>query len=273
MVLIPGGSFQMGNPFGDGNENEVPVHQVYVDAFYMDAYELTNVQYKAFVEATGHIPPVRGDRWYRSVPESYFAESPAYPVAAVTWLDAIQYCNWRSRQEGLEICYDEDTWGECDFSKEGYRLPTEAEWEYAARGGLEGKRYPWGDEDPFGRANYGGLDNSGEYHPEMLPFSYETSWRGPTPVGTYAPNGYGLYDMVGNVGEWCHDWYDEEYYRQSPDVNPTGPATYSGSASADRVHRGGNWWWGAFGCSGRSHADLRAHSAFRGFRCVRRAEY
>ena len=180
MVLIPAGEFQMGDSL-DGMNNALPVHTVYLDAFYMDIYEVTTAQYQKFMEATGY------RFWYM---EDIY-DAPEKPVVGVSWFDAVAYAGWA-----------------------GKRLPTEAEWEKAARGGLSGKRYPWGDEISHDDAS--GAD-------------------GTSPVGSFAPNGYGLYDMAGNVWEWCADWYDADYYSSSPKRNPAGP-----SSGKRRVLRGGS---------------------------------
>ena len=185
MVLIPAGSFDMGS--GESSD-EQPVHTVYVDAFYMDEYEVTNAQYRKFMSATGHREPRYWD-------DSDYNQ-PNQPVVGVDWNDAVAYARWAGR-----------------------RLPTEAEWEYAARGGLSGRKYPWGDPISTSQANYG--SNVGK----------------PVPVGSYSANGYGLYDMAGNVYEWCSDWYDEDYYSSSPSRNPQGP-----SSGSYRVLRGGSWF-------------------------------
>ena len=185
MVLIPAGSFDMGS--GESSD-EQPVHTVYVDAFYMDEYEVTNAQYWKFMSATGHREPRYWD-------DSDYNQ-PNQPVVGVDWNDAVAYARWAGR-----------------------RLPTEAEWEYAARGGLSGRKYPWGDPISTSQANYG--SNVGK----------------PVPVGSYSANGYGLYDMAGNVYEWCSDWYDEDYYSSSPSRNPQGP-----SSGSTRVLRGGSWY-------------------------------
>jgi formylglycine-generating enzyme required for sulfatase activity len=179
-----------------------------------------------------------------------------HPAYFVTWYECVKWCNARSQKEGLTPCY---TVGgatyktgasapTCNWSANGYRLPTEAEWEKAARGGASGRRFPWSDTDTIqhSRANY--------YSSNA--FSYDTSpTRGfhPTyndgttpytsPVGSFAANGYGLYDMAGNVYEWCWDWYSESYYSSSPGSNPGGPA--SGS---NRGFRGGSWDAGADSC-------------------------
>ena len=135
-------------------------------------------------------------------------------MADVTWYGAAAYCNWRSQEEGYQQCYNLSTW-ECDFSKNGYRLPTEAEWEYAARGGEHKPyyRYPRSNSIDGSEANYW---SSGD--------PYETgSYPWTTPVDYYPANGYGLYDMAGNVWDWCNDWYSDTYYSSSPYNNPTGP--------------------------------------------------
>ena len=222
MVLIPAGTFQMGSPTGD--VDEVPVHTVELDAFYIDQHEVTNAEYQAFVAATGH-PPPRGIGYtavYELLKNDYEPwndpgfNHPDQPVTTVTWFDATAYCEWV-----------------------GKRLPTEAEWEKAARGGLEGARYPWGDTEP---------DNtSANFADSQTKFE----WRSPdvndgflftAPVGTFPPNGYGLFDMAGNVWEWCADWYSPTYYSdvqgaESPPRNPTGPDT-----GERRVLRGGTWY-------------------------------
>ena len=222
MGLIPAGTFQMGSTTGD--VDEVPVHTVELDAFYIDQHEVTNAKYQTFVAATGH-PPPRGIGYtavYELLKNDYEPwndpgfNHPDQPVTTVTWFDATAYCEWV-----------------------GKRLPTEAEWEKAARGGLEGTRYPWGDTEP---------DNTSANFADS---QTEFEWRSPdvndgflftAPVGTFPPNGYGLFDMAGNVWEWCADWYSPTYYSdvqgaESPPRNPTGPDT-----GERRVLRGGTWY-------------------------------
>jgi formylglycine-generating enzyme required for sulfatase activity/curli biogenesis system outer membrane secretion channel CsgG len=190
MIYIPAGYFIMGSPEGEGESDEHPQHKVWVDAFLIDRYEVTNAKYEKFMKATGHRAPTfwNDDRFNK----------PDQPVVGVSWYDAEAYAKWA-----------------------GKRLPTEAEWEKAARGGLVGKRYPWGDNISPDNANYdrtGGRD----------------IWT--SPVGSFPPNGYGLYDMAGNAWEWVADWYDKNYYRSSPERNPKGP-----NISSWRVLRGGSW--------------------------------
>jgi formylglycine-generating enzyme len=200
MVYIPAGTFSMGST--SGGSDEEPVHTVYVDGFWMDQYEVTNAEYKIFCDATGRAYPSEIQIAH------YFYDYPNYPVVNVSWTDAAAYVQWI-----------------------GKRLPTEAEWEKAARGGLEGKTYPWGDDNPETHCNYYGYTGS---LTGLMPKFY--LGRGPLPVGSFAANGYGLYDMAGNVWEYCSDWYQIDYYSISPFKNPQGPAT-----GTTRVLRGGSW--------------------------------
>ena len=214
MVLIPAGEFQMGSNAPEAENDEQPVHTVYVDAFFMDKYEVTNEQYKQFILANPDWEKDRIDK--RSIDGNYLKHwngndyppgTANHPVVEVSWYAAMAYAGWV-----------------------GKRLPTEAEWEYAARGGLVGKKYPWGDIIDLGKANYGG--NVGDT----------------TVVGKYPANGYGLHDMAGNVWEWCLDEYNKDFYFISPRENPL-----SGANTMDRVInnftdvelfrvlRGGSW--------------------------------
>jgi len=193
MVLISAGEFQM----GDGSIDEKPVHTVYLNAFYMDVYEVTNTQFKKFIDAN---PQWRKDRISRQYHDGDYLKDwngdnypngkGKHPVILVSWYAANAYAEWA-----------------------GKRLPTEAEWEKAARGGLVGKKYPWGDNISHDYANYSGTGGRDQW------------WKGTAPVGSFSPNGYGLYDMAGNVKEWCLDWYDSDYYSSSPRENPSGPAS------------------------------------------------
>ena len=233
-VFVPGGEFQMGDLWGDGDYDERPVHTVRVDDFYMSKYEITNAQYVQFLNAIGrhrmggeplietksevsdsHIL-LKGGRY---VVESGYED---HPMIEVSWYGAVAFCNWLSREAGLEEVYDEST-GEADFSKVGYRLPTEAEWEYAARAGGKEIKYPNGNSLTHDDANYDGTGGRDRW------------WR-TSPVGSFPPNELGLYDMAGNVWEWCNDWYDSGYYSRSPVDNPTGP-----SSGSYKVLRGGSW--------------------------------
>jgi sulfatase modifying factor 1 len=192
LVRIPGGWFLMG--YDTGQDNEKPVHRVWVDEFLLAACQVTNAEYARFLEDTRSQPPP-----FRSDPNF---NHPQQPVVGVSWHEAVRYCEWLR----LRTCRP-------------FRLPTEAEWERAARGGRENELYPWGDAPPQSLPNYVGR------------------WQnGPEPVGRAEPNGYGLYNMCDNVHEWCADWYSPSYYSASPDRNPRGPDTGDRRAS-----RGGSW--------------------------------
>ena len=265
MVYIPDGEFLMGDNFNEGDSDEKPVHAVSVDAFFMSKYEVTNQQYCDYLNsAFGTGVYVSGGIVYGTGNKQFYCDTSAYssysqislstgvfsvstkagrdmssdPMVEVSWYGSAAYCNWRSQREGYQQCYNLSTW-DCDFSKNGYRLPTEAEWEYAARGGLSGKRFPWGDTISHSQANY---RSDAYYGYDVSPTrgchpAYNDGIRPYTaPVGSFSPNGYGLYDMAGNVREWCNDWYKDTYYQSSPYSNPTGPA--SGGYS---VLRGGCW--------------------------------
>ena len=197
MALIPAGCFDMGDHFGEGTPDELPVHNICISAFHMGVHEVTNARYAECVDAGQCSAPVHSSSATR---DSYFGE-PAYddyPVIYVSWFDAAEYCAWV-----------------------GQRLPTEAEWEYAARGGLEGKRYPWGDDIIGSDANYWS--------------SGDTDGNDTRPVGSYSANGYGLFDMAGNAWEWVSDWH-QYYYSTSPSQDPPGP-----SIGEYRTLRGGSW--------------------------------
>ncbi|MDP6520957.1 MAG: formylglycine-generating enzyme family protein, partial [Planctomycetota bacterium] len=252
--------------------NELPLHTVNLDAFYMDTHEVTILEYAEYLNnalARGEVT-VSGNVVYQaggaaqalcdtSGSSGYshllwdgtsFSADPSHPVTGswaehpmnqVSWYGACAYANGKSRDAGLDPCYDESDWS-CDFTKNGYRLPTEAEWEYAARGGEHSPyyMYPWGDSIDGSQANYG---SSGDPYvaasPQTTPVGYYDGSQ--TPAGVDMANGYGLYDMSGNVWEWCWDWYDSNYYSNSPTDNPTGPATGS-----YRVIRGGDWAHGTW---------------------------
>jgi formylglycine-generating enzyme required for sulfatase activity len=235
MARIPAGEFLMGSR-GGGSE-EGPAHRVSVDAFLMDKYEVTQAEF----ERLGLPCP------------SHF-KGPTLPAEQVTWAQAAFYCNTRSKDEGLQPCYDEAT-GACDFLANGYRLPTEAEWEYACRAGTDSD-YSFGSESR----------NLGAYA-----WFADNAAKTTHPVGQRKPNAWGLYDMHGNVAEWCNDVYDREYYKNSPPANPHGPAD-----GKEYVLRGGAWKSNAEGL--RSSARLGENPGFSdaclardaiGFRCVR----
>jgi formylglycine-generating enzyme required for sulfatase activity len=215
-MYIPAGEFMMGNQ--DGEVNEKPAHSVYLDAYWMDQTEVPFTQFQQFMRATNYTatPCGGGDD---------------LPVTCVSWYDAQAYCQWAGR-----------------------RLPTEAEWEKAARGGLEGKRYPWGDEPPV--CTPGAPNGAQDYLCE-----------GDTvPVKTFSANGYGLFDMVGNAWEWVADWYQADYYASSPSKNPLGP-----ESGEYRVLRGGGWGYNGVGnllVAVRFYFKPVGNYDSFGFRCV-----
>ncbi|MYF99536.1 SUMF1/EgtB/PvdO family nonheme iron enzyme [Candidatus Poribacteria bacterium] len=220
MVLIPAGEFIMGSNVGDADE--IPTHAVYIDDFLMDRHPVTNNQYKAFIDDNpkwrkDRIPKKYHDGNYLKLwdDDSCFPLSKSnHPVVAVSWYAAMAYAQWAEK-----------------------RLPTEAEWEKAARGGLISKTYPWGNSINKNKANFG------------------NSWDGriatirTTPVGSYAPNRYGLWDMVGNVREWCLDAYQSDFYENSQPHNPIAGGSIEGilskykSITNSRVFRGGTWYY------------------------------
>jgi len=233
MVLIPAGEFWMGSAGSELDiavtelaqydigrksqrgwfDDETPLHQVYLDAYYIDKYEVTNAQYRKFVEATGHREP---GEWQ----DARF-NRPDQPVVGVSWDDALAYCKWA-----------------------GKTLPTEVQWEKAARGGLVKKRFSWGDSWPP-------PSNTGNFYDKHID-GYSDGYVHTAPVGSFAANGYGLYDMAGNVLEWCLDAYQTDYYRQSPARNPF--RNFDLNVRAFRVVRGGGW----------SSLGLNLRCAYRG---------
>jgi formylglycine-generating enzyme required for sulfatase activity len=242
MVYIQAGSFKMGSTHG--RDDERPVHQVQVGIFLMDRYEVTQAEYEKLGRADN--PPFANPSRFKG---------PDLPVEQVTWPQAARFCNARSRLEGLRPCYDEKTGG-CNFDANGYRLPTEAEWEYACRGLTLTDRF-FGDD----------LRRLGEFA-----WFADNSGQKTHPVGQKKPNPFGLYDMYGNVAEWCQDVYDKDYYRVSPRANPRGPAE-----GPKYVLRGGSWKSSADAL--RTSARLAETPGFSdaclardaiGFRCVRR---
>jgi formylglycine-generating enzyme required for sulfatase activity len=251
MVLISAGEFQMGsNEYG--YEDEKPIHAVYLDDFYIEKCEVTNAQYRKFVEATGHREPkgymYANDRWLDDVKpwEDSNFNGDNHPVVCVSWEDAKAYCEWA-----------------------GKRLPTEAEWEKAARGGLVGARYAWGDRWRNAHGNFN--DETAGKTLRGIGFikGYDDGYTYTSPVGSFNPNGYGLYDMIGNVWEWCADLYAKDYYGKSPKKNPKGPD--SGGYGNHRVLRGGCWHFNTperLRVAYRQYYPPMKSSALIGFRCV-----
>ena len=250
-ALIPAGSFQMGNALsasGDGYTSELPVHSVYVSAFYMAKYEVSKALWDdvaTWAAANGYDINAAGAS----------GKGTNHPAYYVTWYECVKWCNARSRKENLTPCYTvagvEYKTGssapDCNWSANGYRLPCEAEWEKAARGGLSGKRFPWGDRISQSQANYYCYPGSYAYDDGPSGYNLIGSIGGTSPatspVGSFAPNGYGLYDMAGNLWEWCWDWYSGNYYASSPGSDPRGAAMGS-----FRVLRGGSWLIAAYRC-------------------------
>lgn len=272
MVLIPAGSFTMGNCMAtdEGLPSELPLHSVYVSALYMDQYDMTKAVWdEVYNWATNH---------GYSFDNPGSGKAATHPVQMVSWYDAVKWCNARSEKQNKTPAYYTDAglsvryrsgqvapyvnWGS------GYRLPTETEWEKAARGGASGRRFSWSGDDNIthSQANYYSsasyaydMSPTRGYHPTFDDSVYSYT----SPVGYFAPNGYGLYDMAGNVWQWCWDWYFSSYYGSSPASDPRGPATGS-----YRVLRSGSWDSDAFNCrtAHRGHYDPTFRYYAVGFR-------
>ncbi|MDX9870037.1 MAG: SUMF1/EgtB/PvdO family nonheme iron enzyme [Candidatus Cloacimonadales bacterium] len=208
-AFVQGGTFQMGSTSGGSDEN--PVHSVTVSSFFIGKYQVTQ---KEWLSVMGNNPSnFKGDN---------------RPVEQVTWYDAVEYCNKLSKKEGLTPAYTINGYNvTCNWSANGYRLPTEAEWEYAARGGNKSKGYTYSGSNTVDNVAWCSSNSNSQ--------TYD--------VGTKAPNELGIYDMSGNVWEWCWDWYSSSYYSSSPANNPTGP-----SSGSYRVDRGGSWGHNGHDC-------------------------
>lgn len=244
MVRVEGGSFVMGNPGEGGDADERPAHRVSVASFYIGRHETTVGEFKEFVQATGYkttselgmdtamvyIGRKAEKRSDASWSNPYYEQNDRHPVVCVSWLDAVAYCNWRSEKDGLQPCYSGSGPSiTCNFRANGYRLPTEAEWEYAARSGGKQVAYAWGDGAPYrdGKAAGNTRDEAAHRNWKMKDYweSYDDGYAYSAPACSFAPNELGICDVSGNVYEWCWDWYSEDYYAHSPADNPTGPAT------------------------------------------------
>lgn len=283
-AAIPAHTFAMGDHHGDGlpRDGETPVHQVHVDAFSIDTTPVTNADFAKFVAATGFeteserfgfsavfhlalaapaedvLGSAPGTPWWLGVrgatwrtpggPDSSIEDLADHPVVQVSWNDAAAYCRWAGRA-----------------------LPTEAQWEAASRGGLEGKRYPWGD-DRSGENRWG--ENREEWRCNIWQGDFprantlEDGFLTTAPVQTFTPNGFGLWQSVGNVWEWCRDWFDPLYYKNSPRTNPTGPRD-----GLNRVMRGGSFLCHDSYCNRYRNAARTSNSADsassnQGFRTV-----
>jgi formylglycine-generating enzyme required for sulfatase activity len=236
MILVPAGTFSMGNR--RGKDDESIVHQVMLAAFWIDRHEVTQAEYRRL-----------------GLPDPSHFKGEAHPVEQIRWDQAAFYCNARSREEGLKPCYNESD-SACDYGADGYRLPTEAEWEYACRAGSDADYYYGADPGKLSEYAWYAANSDKKTHQ----------------VGQKRPNAWGLYDMLGNVGEWCNDIYAKDYYEHSPAQNPHGPT--DGSLY---VLRGGSWNSGADAL--RSSHRLGENPGFSdaclardaiGFRCVKR---
>ena len=220
-AAVPGGAFMMGSDAGQ--EDERPVHRVHVDGFHLSIFPVTRREYAAFLADTGHEHP---RDWHLSI-----FEGDDLPVVGVSWHDAVAYCAWRTRHGEPE------------------RLPTEAEWERAARGGVDAAQFPWGDDIPG-----------------WIPQGGRGPLEGPWPVTLGTPNAFGIMGIAANVHEWCADWHDRDYYGRSPASNPAGPPS-----GARRASRGGSWRHAV--TISRSSARSKLDPSFRytdyGFRTVR----
>jgi len=301
MVRLPSGSYAMGDHHGlaeedHGHKNdEVPIHEVDVSAFCIGLTEVTNAAFVEYLNDAVELGLVgmrdgfvthastntvlcdtrESDSASQIVAENlHFVVANGrgdHPATGIRWYGAAAYCNWLSESLGYDSCYDEATW-QCDLSQPGIRLPTEAEWEYAARGGNYDPYlvYPWGDDADPSRANW---PNSGDpyesgpqpwttpvgFYDGSLKLKSELQWPGPqeeyqTRDGR---NGYGLFDIAGNVWEWCNDWYEVDYYEGSSSDNPEGPTTGTPMPDSRPYHvlRGGNWYNGEDGHSRLSNRN------------------
>lgn len=277
MIRLPGGDFLMGTNDGAGYpaDGEGPVRQVTLKPFWLDPYAVSNQRFAEFVAATGYcteaerlgwsfvftgllpadFPPTRGVAaapWWRAVmganwrqpegPHSNLAGRADHPVVQVSWNDAVAYCAWA-----------------------GLRLPSEAEWEFAARGGLVQARFPWGDErEPGGVHRMNVWQGPFPNHNTQADGFYNTA-----PVSAFAPNGYGLYNMTGNVWEWCSDWFSATYHAKGPRTNPKGPPF-----GTSRVMRGGSYlchesYCNRYRVAARSSNTPDSSTGNLGFRCAR----
>ena len=340
MVFIPGGTFQMGDAMGDPWAENYPVHAVQLDSIFMAETEVTGELWDrvgGWAGAHGYDLDRRPypDSWdwlcqqySLAFPKYVMAKGAEHPVVNLLWYDAVKWCNARSEMEGLEPVYYLDAgWNQVyrageiylpstwvKWNANGYRLPTEAEWEYAARGGLAGRRFAWAvNTISHAQANYysewadgpsqdyfnpdydwwrlpdwywEGLETATSprdaydvsptpgFHPDL--YRGEENFPLTFPVGYFAPNGYGLYDMVGNVGEWCWDVYDFNYYNISPINNPRGPEPdpvhLQFPQEIPRVIRGGDYFALAEACrvARRNYERIFSADLFTGFRPVRR---
>lgn len=278
MIYLAGGEFLMGTDSKEGfiQDGEGPVRKIVIDPFYIDPETVTNDEFSRFVKETGYITEaekfkwsfvfhlylseeakkqqvsqVQGTNWWRAIqgadwqrpegPDSSIKERGDHPVVHISWNDAVSYCNWA-----------------------GKRLPTEAEWEYAARGGLEQKRYPWGDELTLNGKHYCNIWQGDFPKVNHGSDGYLTT----APAQSFPPNDYGLYNMAGNVWEWCSDWFNPSYYQFGDKVNPKGP-----QYGNEKVIRGGSYlchqsYCNRYRVAARSSNTPDSSTTHMGFRCV-----
>jgi sulfatase modifying factor 1 len=236
-VLVQGDCYEMGDTFGEGDRDEQR-HDVCVDDFYIGKYEVTNEQFAKFVEATGHRTTAEekgtgwglgqngsgtweersGLNWRHPIwPADGIKKKMNHPVVQVSWYDAVQFAKWLTAANGRT-----------------FRLPYEAEWEYAARSGGKMYRYSWGNISPAG--NVADLSLKKIFRNLSIFDGYNDTYPYTAPVGSFPSNELGIYDMTGNAWEWCEDWFDSQYYEESPKRNPRGPAS-----GKTKVDRGGSW--------------------------------
>lgn len=324
MVLIPAGIFRMGgerffwenlisgDPLIRGPElpemewpqeeltyNERPIHQISLDSFYLSRNEITNQQFKEFIDDTGYVTTVqeqgscgamirnkqmeevegeiRGADWQHPLgPEDNISEKLNHPVACVSWIDAIYYLNWLSKKENLESAYfynDKEKW-ELKPDVSGYRLPTEAEWEYAAIGGNEKRSIWWLDPSKkFWIFPHGNLDmelRDGDYMNLYQLAEESDQYDYTSPTGSFPANGYGLYDMAGNVREWINDWYSDVYYQYCVDNNIT-KNPLGLESGTEKVSRGGSWADCHCGARTTARGGLKPNTVYNyvGFRIAR----
>ena len=297
-VRIPGGWFAMGNGLGGGMDDELPCHDVKVSPFFMDACEVTRSQFAAFVQQSGYRTDAEVSGSVATWRNPGFLQAGDEPAVCVSWRDAARFCNWRSRRTGLNSCYEFRRRGEeivCHRSRNGYRLPTEAEWEYAARCGGQDIMYPWEQEEPGDRRAGvscqepgGGNLGLGIQSPEsgvepacsFANFKQKSddpqdNWTWTNPVQAFPENALGLYGMAGNVWEWCEDWYFEQAYSAVHRRLNNDPCVEAGHIShpTRRVMRGGSFdnELDVLRCAARGSGPPCAGANRVGFRCVRSA--
>jgi len=281
MTALDGGYFLMGTEDNEGfpEDGEGPVREVLVDPFYIDATAVTNRQFRSFVRATGYTTEAERFGWsfvfYHFVPESLVPSRPQV-VQAAPWWNAVQGADWQHPEgpgstirDRMEYPVLHVSWNDAQAYADwaGKRLPTEAEWEYAARGGLEQRKFPWGDElTPDGRHLCNIWQGTFPNHNTA-----EDGFVGPAPVKSFPPNGYGLYEVSGNVWEWCADWFSPEYHLEGPRENPAGPPQ-----GQNRVMRGGSYlchdsYCNRYRVAARTSNTPDSSTGNTGFRCVRSA--